>query len=168
VPSAGSHWWWPTPTSSVSPSSSSCPAACPIYFHSSPWTDLFCRPFSHTHAHHYPPWHTTPRFDLFVSFQTSPRPHRVISRKKTPAFHFVLPSLARAKLLLLVSIWYGCSLHFFGSFVIDRATGCLTILQQKEKSGFQKQEGITTGRDQRKNPSPNRIATLNPTAFTGK
>lgn len=89
--------WWPSPTSSASPSSSSCPAACPIYFHSSPWTDLFCRPF-HTHAHHHPPWHTTPRGStFFVSFQTepSPRPHRVISRKKSCAFHLV-PALPRS------------------------------------------------------------------------
>jgi len=52
VPSAGPEppGWWPSPTSSASPSSSSCPAACPIYFHSSPWTDLFCR-LLHTHTH---------------------------------------------------------------------------------------------------------------------
>jgi len=130
----------------------------PIYF-----ADLF-----HTHTHTTTPRDTLPRGSTF-SFLFRPRPVRTASsRERSPAFHFVLPSLARAKLLLLVSIWYGCSLHFFGSFVIDRATGCLTILQQKKKSGFQKQEGITTGRDQRKNPSPNRIATLNPTAFTGK
>lgn len=91
--------------------------------------DRFILPtFSHTHtrappppvAHHH---HRAVRpFRLF--FRRNPRPVRAASsRERSPAFHLVLLSLARAKLLLLVSIWYGCSLHFFGSFVIDR--GCL-------------------------------------------
>lgn len=134
--------------------------------------DRFILPtFSHTRtppppvAHH----HLAVRPSRFFSDGTlAPSAPRHFARKNSclpPC-----PSLprSRAKLLLLVSIWYGCSLHFFGSFVIDRATGCLTILQQKEKSGFQEQEGITTYAGQRKNPSPNRTATLNPTAFTDK
>ncbi|TGZ53440.1 hypothetical protein DBV15_01521 [Temnothorax longispinosus] len=82
-----------------------------------------------------------------VTTEPSPRPHRVISRKEVLPLP-PCPSLPRSssKLLLLVSIWYGCSLHFFGSFVIDRATGCLTILQQKEKSGFQ---GVGRDNDER-------------------
>lgn len=132
----------------------------PIYF-----ADLF----THTHTTPPPPRGTTPPRGSTLSFlfRRYPRPVRTASsRERSPAFHLVLPSLARVKLLLLVSIWYGCSLHFFGSFVIDRATGCLTILQQKEKSGFQEQERDNDGREPTKNPSPNRTATLNLTAFT--
>lgn len=86
---------------------------------------------------HTPPRHTTPRFFLLAFFVLSffpalfpcfsflferiPRPHHGISRIVVlPSTLSFLP-LARAKFLLLVSIWYGCSLHFFGSFVIDRA-----------------------------------------------
>lgn len=107
----------------------------PIYF-----ADFY------THTHTTFPRDTPPHGPtLSFLFRRYPRPVRTASsREGSPAFHLVLPSLARAKLLLLVSIWYGCSLHFFGSFVIDRATGCLTILQQKEKGDFQEQEGITT------------------------
>lgn len=102
---------------------------------------------SHTHT---PPRHaTTPRSLFFLSFLFSslfkriPRPVLAALSRESPSFHLVLPSLTRTKFLLLVSIWYGCSLHFFGSFVIDRATGYLTILQQKEEWRFGgEQKGI--------------------------
>lgn len=162
MPSVGpeSPGWWPSPTSSVSPSSSSCPAACPLYFHSSPWTDLSRRLFIfHTRT---PPRGTPPR--VFLSSRALPFfffsyfsflfkrifPHRVISQKSfLPPCPSFLP-LTRAKFLLLVSIWYGCSLHFFGSFVIDRATGYLTILQEKEEwFGEEQKEILTDGRTKR-------------------
>lgn len=89
---------------------------------------------------------------LFKNGSLVPSLPRHLANRR-PSFHLVLPSLARAKFLLLVSIWYGCSLHFFGSFVIDRATGYLTILQQKEEwFGGEQKEILTDGRTDGRKP----------------
>lgn len=110
VPNVGpeSPGWWPSPTSSVSPSSSSCPAAWPLYFHSSPWNDLSRRLFIfHTRT---PPRGTPPPprvfsfyscsfflpFLIFRSlFKRIPRPVLAASSRESPTFHLVLPSLTR-------------------------------------------------------------------------
>lgn len=87
---------------------------------------------SHTHTPRGTPPHVRfslltfsffPSFLIFVPFQTNPSSLVCFtaSSRESPSFHLVLPFLTRAKFLLLVLIWYGCSLHFFGSFVIDRA-----------------------------------------------
>lgn len=114
----------------------------------------FLLSFAHAHppeAHH-PAFFSPPVFvfsfsrlsfcltsGFFSNESLVPSSPRHLANRR-PSFHLVLPSLARAKFLLLVSIWYGCSLHFFGSFVIDRATGYLTILQQKEEWFWRKAE----------------------------
>lgn len=143
--------WWPSPTSSVSPFSSSCPAACPFYFHSTPWTDLFRRLFyiSRTPSHT-PPRHVTPCALLPPSFvvfffrsfkRNSRRVLAVSSRAKVlpfPTLSFSLflsnPSTRiKNSVSFGIDLVYGCSLHFFGSFVIDRATSYLATLQQKRE-----------------------------------
>lgn len=114
VPSAGpeSPGWWPSPTSSVSPSSSSCPAACPFYFHSSPWTDLSRQLFIIFRTRT-PPRGTPPRVFFLLAFSFSlffqsfflsyfsllfknqslvPSLSRHLANRR-PSFHLVLPSL---------------------------------------------------------------------------
>lgn len=103
----------------------------PIYF-----ADLFAHTHTTTPSPPRGPHHPAARpFRFFSDGTLSPSAPRHLAKEVLPSTLSFPPSL-ELKLLLLVSIWYGCSLHFFGSFVIDRATGCLTILQQKEKSGF--------------------------------
>lgn len=103
-----------------------------------------------------PPWHRhqprIPRpFRSFFFFRRYPRPVRTASsreKKVLPFPHLFCPcppSLELKHSFLLVSIWYGCTLHFFGvPFVIDRASDCLIILWQKVKSvtAFREQEGV--------------------------
>jgi len=141
----------------------------PIYF-----PDLFTH--THTHTTTPSPWHNHPAWplDLFRFFSdgtfASSAPRHLA--KEVPCLPPcpALPRPSSLALLLLVSIWYGCSLHFFGSFVRDRSRDRLLNYStvEREEWQFQKQEGITTDAKLRKNPSPNRTAALNPTAFTDK
>lgn len=133
----------------------------------------------HTHSRGTPPRKLcSPSVVIFRSFKRKSRHVLAVSSRAKVLFFppcpfsFFLSLFPSHKLKtpsLLVSIWYGCSLHFFGSFVIDRATSYLATLQQKQE-WFQGRVGRDTHRRTQtdKHPSPNRIATLNPTAFADK